>query len=115
MSRNSTIRLGRKFQRRQVLTDSCVITTVTIGTDAGGAQTETTATATELCAFWEVGGDEESGDALKERGKYRLAVGLTAVIDGTSRVTFSGRPYRVVWTPPPTARSTRRIVGLEEA
>lgn len=95
--------------------DTATITAITSGTDLGGAPTETEATTTSPCRFVPASGREISGDALRERGSYRLYLPRGAAISGTSRVTIGGRSYRVVWTPPLHAYRTSRVVGLEDA
>ncbi|HEU4327378.1 MAG TPA: hypothetical protein VFS21_29845 [Roseiflexaceae bacterium] len=68
---------------------------------------------------------ETQGDRLQQRGSYtvKLAIGQAVLI--TDEIELVARPpdedeqllgrYQVVWTPPPSALSLRRVVGLEEA
>jgi hypothetical protein len=95
--------------------DTCVITTTTIGTDAGGRQTETTSTATAICRFVPRTGREVSGDQLREQGDYFLYVPKATVIANTARVAFGGRVFQVIFTPPVGQWSTSRVVGLKDA
>lgn len=95
--------------------DTCVITTTTQVPDGGGGQTETTSTATSICRFVARTGREVSGDQLREQGDYFLYVPKATVIANTARVTFGGRVFQVVFTPPVGAWSTSRVLGLKDA
>ena len=110
--------MRRDFARaraERLMPDTATITTVTGGTDAGGAPTETTATVTSVAQLVKASGRELSDDALRERGSYRLYLPIGTVISGTSRVTVNGRSFRVVWTPPLSGFDPSRKVGLEDA
>ena len=98
-----------------LLFDRCTIVTITSGTDAGGAPTESETSVTSACAFNQASARELQGDVVKERGSYRLKLPRVAAISATSQVIFHGRRYRVVWTPPLTNIGLTRLVGLEDA
>jgi hypothetical protein len=95
--------------------DSVVVTTITGGTDAGGAPTETESTVATTGRLRKRSGREVSGDAINERGSYELSLPRDTVISGTSRVAVNGAPFRVVWCPVLVSYDTGRVVGLEEA
>lgn len=95
--------------------DTVVVTTITSGTDAGGAPTETESSITTTGRLRKRSGREVSGDALKERGVYALSLPRDTVISGTSRVTVNGAPFRVVWAPVLAEYDSAREIGLEEA
>lgn len=95
--------------------DTCVITTTTQAPDGGGGYTETTTTATVACRFVARTGREISGDQLREQGDYFLYVPKATVAANTARVTFGGKVYQVVFTPPNTGYSTSRVLGLKDA
>ncbi len=95
------------------LFDSCTIVTITTTTDAGGAPVEAETSITSPCAFDRVSGGEAEPDIIQERGSYRLKLPRAASIDATSQVVFSGRRYRVVWTPPLANIGLTRLIGLE--
>lgn len=95
--------------------DTVIVTTITSGTDAGGAPTETEASITTTGRLRKRSGREVSGDALLERGTYELSLPRATVISGTSRVSVNGAPFRVVWCPALAEYDTGRVVGLEEA
>jgi hypothetical protein len=95
--------------------DSVVVTTITSGTDAGGASTETESSITTQGRLRKRSGREVAGDALVERGSYELSLPRATVISGTSRVAVNGADFRVVWAPVLVSYDTGRVVGLEEA
>lgn len=95
--------------------DSVIVTTITGGTDAGGAPTETEANVTTSGRLRKRTGREVSGDVLNERGAYELNLPRATVISGTSRVAVNGISFRVVWAPVLVTYDTARVVGLEEA
>lgn len=94
--------------------DAVQVTTITSGTDAGGAPTETESNHTTAGRLRKRSGREVSGDALKERGTYELSLPRSTVISGTSRVSVNGALFRVVWCPVLAEYDTGRVVGLEE-
>lgn len=95
--------------------DAVTVTTITSGTDAGGAPTESESTVTTEGRLRKRSGREVSGDALQERGAYELSLPRATVISGTSRVSVNGQAFRVVWAPVLATYDSARIVGLEEA
>jgi hypothetical protein len=95
--------------------DTVLVTTITSGTDAGGAPTETESAVTTVGRLRKRSGREVSGDAVKERGAYELSLPRATVISGTSRVAVNGAPFRVVWAPVLVEYDTGRVVGLEDA
>lgn len=106
---------AREDAAAYLLFDTCTIVTITSGTDDGGAPTQTETSATSACAFNQASARELQGDVVKERGSYRLKLPRDAEIGPTSEVLFSGRRYRVVWTPPLANIGLTRLVGLEDA
>lgn len=106
---------AREDAATYLLFDTCTIVTITSGVDAGGAPTETETSVSSPCAFNQASSRELQGDVVKERGSYRLKLPRDAAISATSQVIFSGRRYRVVWTPPLANIGLTRLVGLEDA
>lgn len=58
---------------------------------------------------------ETSGDQVEHRGSYKLKILITDDVGATDQVEYRGVTYNVVWTPPISNLSLRRVVGLEEA
>jgi hypothetical protein len=102
-------------QDEAAMPSTVTVTTITSGTDAGGAPTESESTITTVGRLRKRSGREVSGDALQERGAYELALPRETVISGTSRVSVNGVPFRVVWAPVLVEYDTARVVGVEEA
>lgn len=94
--------------------DTCSITTITLIDDGGGGTTEEETTIESKCSFVPRSGDEFGGVQQREIGSYALFLPLGTPIEGTSRVTFGGREFNVVWTPPPGNWSTSIEVGLTD-
>lgn len=95
--------------------DTVVVTTITTGTDAGGAPTEAASSVTTTGRLRKRTGREASGDIVRERGTYELSLPRTTVISGTSRVSVNGTAFRVVWCPTLAYYDTARVIGLEDA
>lgn len=106
---------AREDASAYLLFDACTIVTITSGTDAGGAPTESESSVSSPCALDRVTGREAQQDVVAERGSYRLKLPRDAVISATSLVVYSGRRYRVVWTPPLAQIGLTRLVGLEDS
>lgn len=106
---------AREDASTYLLPDTCTIVTVTTTTDAGGAPIQAETSVQSACAFNQASAREAQSDIVRERGAYRLKLPRTAVIGANSEVVFSGRRYRVVWTPPVANIGLTRMVGLEDA
>jgi hypothetical protein len=94
---------------------TCTITNVVIGDDGGGGQTETPSIATSICRFVEGKASERSGDQLRERGRHDFYLPKTTVLTITSRITYLGVVYIVVYAPPVDEYRTSRKVGVDYA
>lgn len=95
--------------------DTCVITTTTQVPDGGGGYTETTTTATVACRFVARAGGEVSGDQLREQGDYFLYVPKATAAANTARITYGGKVYQIIFTPPVGNWSTSKVLGLKDA
>lgn len=75
------------------------------------------------CGFKAASGREAvSADQLKQQGSYRLKLSTTLTVPDTDdpfvpldtdEVEVLATVYRIVWTPPPSALSLFRKIGLE--
>lgn len=95
--------------------DTVTLVSVTIGTDAGGAQTQTTSSTTALGRLRRRSAREASGDMLKERGSYELHLPRGTDVASVDRVEIGGRKYRIVWRPELATYDTALTLGLEDA
>lgn len=95
--------------------DTCIVTTITQVPDGGGGYTETPVNATVACRFVPRTGREVSGDQLREQGDYFLYIPKATIVANTAVITFGGKTYQVVYTPPNTGYSTSRVLGLKDA
>lgn len=100
----------------ELMPDTYSITRTTSISDGGGGFTEgTTTTLTGPCGFAVNNGQlEQSGDQVQQRGSYRIRVPIDADIRPTDPIQIFGRTFRIVWTPPVSALSLFRRIGLEE-
>lgn len=99
----------------ELMPDTYTIHRATQVADGGGGFVDgPTTTLSGPCGFAANDGRTEQGDQVVQRGTYRLRVPVDADIRPTDQVVVFGRTFRIVWTPPVSALSLFRRIGLEE-
>lgn len=105
---------GLQCLDESAMSDRVTLIAITIGTDAGGAQTQTTRSTSALGRFRKRSGRELAGDQLKERGAYELHLPRDTDVAEVDRVRVGAREYRIVWRPNLADYDTALTLGLED-